>query len=106
MTPASSYFNLFDYFLGEGKLAQIGNRTAIEFRGRQISYRDLRDETEQWATRLTACGVTEGDRIALLLFDSPEFIACFQGVSLFALIVEGHTGRGYSQVRQLRQPVN
>ena len=77
MTPASSYFNLFDYFLGEGKLAQIGNRTAIEFRGRQISYRDLRDETEQWATRLTACGVTEGDRIALLLFDSPEFIACF-----------------------------
>ncbi|MEK6301108.1 MAG: benzoate-CoA ligase family protein [Acidobacteriota bacterium] len=76
MIPDSS-FNLFDYFLGDDKLAEIGSRTAFEFRGRRISYRDLRGETDHWTRRLTACAVAEGDRVAILLFDSPEFIACF-----------------------------
>src|SRR6266404_4891913 len=52
-------------------------------------------------------------KIVATLYDSSQehrtyakLIACIYGVSLFALIAEGQTGRGYSQVRQLRQPVN
>jgi len=77
MIPASPYFNLFDYFLGDDRLAKIGGHAAIEFRGRSISYRELRNETENFAGQLRARGLGEGDRVALLLFDSPEFVACF-----------------------------
>jgi benzoate-CoA ligase len=77
MTLIPSYFNLFDYFLGDERLSSIGNLTAIEFRGCRITYDELRREVDFWASQILACGVQEGDRVALLLYDSPEFIACF-----------------------------
>ena len=70
-------FNLCDYFLSEERLHQIGDRTAIEFRDRRLTYEELRDEVDYWASQLSRSGVNEGDRVALLLYDSPEFIACF-----------------------------
>lgn len=76
MTPTSPYFNLFDYLLGDDRLDAIGSATAIEFRGRVLTYGDLGVETDRWIERLAERGVRQGDRVALLLFDSPEFIAC------------------------------
>lgn len=76
MSGDPSQFNLLDYFLGEERLRQIGNRTAFEFRGSRIAYSELRDEVDHWTRRITSCGVNEGGRVALLLYDSPEFIAC------------------------------
>lgn len=70
-------FNLRDYFLGDEALHQTGNHKAIEFRERQITYLELRDEVDYWAHQILNRGVTKGDRVALLLYDSPEFIACF-----------------------------
>ena len=50
---------------------------AIHFSGRDISYGELRTRTLQMATALTALGVQRGDRVALLLHDSPEFFEAF-----------------------------
>lgn len=77
MTLIPSYFNLFDYFLGDERLQEIGHLTAIEFRGGRITYNELRREVDYWTNHIIACGVGEGDRVAMLLYDSPEFIACF-----------------------------
>ena len=79
MSVDSTHFNLRDYFLGDEAHHQTGNHTAIEFRDRQITYTELRDEVDYWANQILNRGVTEGDRVALLLYDSPEFIACFLG---------------------------
>ena len=85
-------FNLFDYFLGNERLHQIGDRTAIEFRNNQITYRQLRDEVDFWANELLARDVAEGDRVALLLYDSLEFVACFLAtVSVGAVCVPINT---------------
>lgn len=81
MSADPSRFNLFDYFLGEDRLHQIGNQTAIEFRGARISYSELRDQADYWSRRILQCGISYGDRVALLLYDSPEFIACFLGTA-------------------------
>ncbi len=90
MTLIPSYFNLYDYFLCDEKID--GRQTAIEFRGGLITYRELRKEVDYWAEQLTACGVKEGDRVALLLYDSPEFIASFLAtVSLGAICVPINT---------------
>jgi benzoate-CoA ligase family protein len=92
MSGDPSQFNLLDYFLGEERLRQIGNRTAFEFRGRRITYSELRDEVDHWARRITSCEVNEGGHVALLLYDSPEFIACFlAAVSIGAVCVPINT---------------
>ena len=55
-------------------------RTAILYEQRGISYAELRDRTLRFARGLSALGVAPGDRVALLLNDSPEFIAAFIAV--------------------------
>lgn len=92
MSVYPSQFNLCDYFLGDERLRQIGDRTAIEYRDRRITYNELRDEVDHWASRILSCGLNEGDRVALLLYDSPEFIACFlAAVSVGAVCVPINT---------------
>ena len=54
--------------------------TAVLFEQREISYANLRDETVRIAEILNALGVGRGDRVSLLLTDSPEFIASFVAV--------------------------
>ncbi|MEK6323224.1 MAG: benzoate-CoA ligase family protein [Acidobacteriota bacterium] len=92
MSVDSSQFNLLHYFLGQERLHQIGSRAALEFRGRRVTYSELRDEVDHWASRILSCGVNDGDRVALLLYDSPEFIACFLAtVSVGAVCVPINT---------------
>jgi benzoate-CoA ligase family protein len=50
---------------------------AIHFGGRQISYGELRSATLQMSHALTSLGVARGDRVALLLHDSPKFVEAF-----------------------------
>ena len=50
---------------------------AIDFGGRHISYGELRSATLQMAHAITSFDVQRGDRVALLLHDSPEFIQAF-----------------------------
>src|SRR5690242_16238 len=59
---------------------------AIHFGGRQISYGELRSATSQMAHALTSLGVQRGDRVALLLHDSPEFVAAFIATCSLAAI--------------------
>jgi benzoate-CoA ligase family protein len=80
VTLIPDYFNLFDYFLGDDPLARFGRNTAIEFRGSRITYAELRVEVHYWTSQLTAGGLAPEDRVALLLYDSPEFIAAFLAI--------------------------
>jgi benzoate-CoA ligase family protein len=92
MSVDSSQFNLIDYFLGPERLHQIGSRAAIEFRNSRVTYSELRSKVDRWARLIVNCGVNEGDRVALLLYDSPEFIACFLAtVSVGAVCVPINT---------------
>src|SRR4026208_864401 len=51
--------------------------TAIRFDGRTITYDQLSAETLTMAQVISSLGAARGDRIALLLHDSPEFVAAF-----------------------------
>jgi benzoate-CoA ligase family protein len=62
--------------------------TSLRFEHRSISYADLRYEVLLAGERLDALGIAPGDRVALLLADSPEFIASFVAIiSLGAIAV-------------------
>ena len=62
------------------------DRTAILYEQRQISYAELRDQTLAIARVLSMLGVGRGDRVALLLNDSPEFIAAFIAICSYGAI--------------------
>jgi len=50
---------------------------AIRFDGRTIAYDELRAETLTMAQVISSLGAACGDRVALLLHDSPEFVEAF-----------------------------
>lgn len=61
---------------------------AIQFGRRRITYGDLRVETLRMAQVIRSLGARRGDRIALLLHDSPEFVEAFIAIcSLGAIAV-------------------
>ena len=54
--------------------------TAIIHGGRRITYGELREETLKTARAIASLGVVRGDRVALLLHDSPEFVEAFVAI--------------------------
>ena len=74
--------NLYDAIFKK----DLAGRTAILYERRRISYAELRDLTLAFARALRALGVDRGDRLALLLNDSPEFIAAFVSICSYGAI--------------------
>lgn len=56
------------------------DRPAVVFYGRAITYRALRDAADRLATALADLGVKKGDRVALYLLNSPQFIIAYFAV--------------------------
>jgi long-chain acyl-CoA synthetase len=55
-------------------------RTAVVFYGREVSYRELREAADRLACALAELGVKKGDRVALYLLNSPQFIIAYFAV--------------------------
>jgi long-chain acyl-CoA synthetase len=55
-------------------------RAAVVFYGRSISYRELREAADRLACALARLGVKKGDRVALYLLNSPQFIIAYFAV--------------------------
>ncbi len=55
------------------------DKTAVVFYGRKMSYRELRDQADRFAAALHDLGIRKGDRVALLLLNSPQFIIAYMG---------------------------
>ncbi|HEV7681008.1 MAG TPA: benzoate-CoA ligase family protein [Pyrinomonadaceae bacterium] len=74
--------NLFDAIFKE----TAADRTAILYEQRKITYVELREQTLGVARALRTLGVDRGKRVALMLKDSPEFIAAFSAVCSYGAI--------------------
>jgi long-chain acyl-CoA synthetase len=55
------------------------DKTAVIFYGRKVSYKELRDQVDRFATALHDLGIKKGDKVALLLLNSPQFIIAYMG---------------------------
>jgi benzoate-CoA ligase len=74
--------NLFQAIFNQDSLGSV----AILFEQRQITYEELRAETRAVAAALRALEIEPGERVALLLNDSPEFIASFVAICSYGAI--------------------
>ena len=72
-------FNLADYYLFDRLTEGRGGRTALRFGDRAWTYAEVADRTRRVAALLQADGVRPGDRVYLVLHDTPTFAWCFFG---------------------------
>jgi benzoate-CoA ligase family protein len=71
--------NAADHLLGEAALARHGSRTALLYGEQALTYAGLAAEVGRATNALRAHGVRPGDRVLLLLRDTPEFAAAWLG---------------------------
>jgi long-chain acyl-CoA synthetase len=57
--------------------ARAPERTAVVFYGRAITYGELREATDRLACALARLGLKKGERVALYLLNSPQFIVAY-----------------------------
>ncbi len=72
--PNKSIPQLFDEGVGKW-----GDKTALVFYGKKISYRELNDQVDRFATALCDLGIQKGDKVGLYLLNSPQFVIAYYG---------------------------
>ena len=70
--PSQSVPEIFD-----DVTEKYGNKTALIFYGRRISYRSLREMVDRFATALAGLGVSKGDTVALYLLNCPQYVIAY-----------------------------
>lgn len=73
------FFNLASYYVDRHVSEGHGERTAIVYEGRPISYAEVAAQVNQAGNALRQAGVAPGDRVMIVLPDSPEFVAAYFG---------------------------
>lgn len=71
--------NAAEQLLGPDALARHGDRIALLCGEAAVSYRDLADRVARAAGALQVLGIRPGDRVLLLMRDTPEFAAAWLG---------------------------
>lgn len=80
--PVKSVNEIFDEVTQKWK-----HKTAIIFYGNEISYQELREKVDRFATGLYHMGIKKGDRVGLLLLNSPEYIIAFYALIKIGAII-------------------
>lgn len=65
---------------------KYAHQTAVIFYGNKITFKQLHDEVSRFATALSQLGVSKGDKVALYLLNSPQYI-----IAYFATLKAGGT---------------
>ena len=66
---------------------KFASRTALIFYGREISFRELREQCDRFAAALAGLGVSKGDVVGLYLVNSPQFVIAYFAVLKLGAIV-------------------
>jgi benzoate-CoA ligase len=95
--------NAVEHFLGSAALARHGARAAILCAERSVSYAELAADVARAANALRGLGVVPGDRVLLLLRDTPEFAAAWLGiVHAGAVAISLNTRLSEAEYRHIR----
>ncbi|MCC9206288.1 AMP-binding protein [Arthrobacter sp. zg-Y769] len=74
----------------ETSVRKYRSKTALQFFGATTSYEELGDQIRRAATGLMKLGVRKGDRVALVLPNSPQHVVAFYAVLRLGAVVVEH----------------
>lgn len=80
VSPHLDYPRIPLYRLLDDAAARTSDAPCASFFGRRFSYGALKQASDRFAAALRGLGVAPGDRVALLLPNSPQFIIAYYGV--------------------------
>ena len=83
--PRQSVFNLL-----VDSAAGFPESTAIAFLGKHLSYRELLQEVERFSAVLAGLGVERGDRVGLLLPNSPQYVIAWYACQRLGAVAVGN----------------
>ena len=63
----------------EDSARRFPNQVALEFLGKTLTYQELWDKSRRFAQGLRELGVKPGDRVAIMLPNTPQFVIAFFG---------------------------
>lgn len=73
------YYNLTTHLIDENVKMGQGNKIAVYYKDKVFTYREIQQMTNRTGNALSILGVGMGDRVLLVMYDSPEAVACFFG---------------------------
>ena len=95
--------NAVEHFLGTAALQRHGTRPALVCGEQTVSYAELAAATARSSNALRALGVTPGDRVLLLMRDTPEFAAAWLGtLQAGAVAIALNTKLSEAEYRHIR----
>src|SRR5260370_34829419 len=63
------------------------NCVALDLQDREVTYREFYQTVENTARKLATLGATKGDRIAVLMQNSPEYLDLYYSVAMTGAII-------------------
>ncbi|WP_152654793.1 long-chain-fatty-acid--CoA ligase [Oceanobacillus sp. CFH 90083] len=69
---------LYQYLVDAAK--QNGEKKALYFMGKEITYKELYEEAKKTANYLQSIGIRKGDRVAILLPNTPQAVISYYGI--------------------------
>lgn len=78
--PHLTYPRIPLYRLLDDTAATSPSAACTSFFGRRMTYAEVRDASDRFAAGLHSLGVKKGDRVALLLPNSPQFLIAYYGI--------------------------
>ncbi|MFS0751246.1 long-chain-fatty-acid--CoA ligase [Oceanobacillus sp. 1P07AA] len=81
-----------------------GQKKALHFMGKDISYQTLYDEAKKMANYLQSIGVRKGDKVAIMLPNTPQAVVSYYGILMAGAVVV-QTNPLYTE-RELAYQVN
>ncbi len=76
---------LYSYLIEANKA--FPEKTAIHYLGKEMSYSEIYTEAVKLADRLAASGINKGDRVAIMLPNSPQGVISYYGALMAGAIV-------------------
>ncbi|MEW9032737.1 MAG: AMP-binding protein, partial [Planifilum fimeticola] len=93
---------LTDFLLESAR--EFPKRDAIQFMGKRITYQELLEDVYRFAHALTELGVRKGDRVSIMLPNTPQAVIAYYG-ALFAGAVVVQTNPMYME-RELKHQLS
>ncbi|MDP9242925.1 MAG: AMP-binding protein, partial [Actinomycetota bacterium] len=83
--PEVSVFSML-----ERSASKFPDKPAIAFLGKHLSYRELLRDVERFSAVLASLGVSRGDRVGLLLPNSPQYVIAYYATVRLGAVVVGN----------------
>ncbi len=72
-------FNMVSLYLERHIEGGRGDRVAVYYKDRRVTYKDIFELTNRAGNAFSRLGVKKGDRVVMMMYDSPDWIAVYLG---------------------------